>query len=92
MDERLKLIEDKLKEYMAKSEDYCLKKAMVYETCYQYIDNECYTNHKDILTFDDMLDIADKLVCSYYLNEELCDMVQEYIDKQFKEREEEDYE
>ena len=79
MREDLQLIEDKLKEYMQNSEDYCLKKAMVYEICYQYVDLETESNYEKKLNFDGILEIADIMVQSYFLNEMLCEMIQEKI-------------
>ena len=66
-----------LKDYMNNSDDYCLKKAMVYEIFYQYVDMECESNYERKLNFEDILNIADIMVQSYFLNEMLCDMIQE---------------
>lgn len=88
MREDLKLIESKLKEYMNNSDDYCLKKAMVYEICYQYIDLEYESNYETKLNFDDILEIADIMVNSYFLNEMLCEMIQEKMKEYIEEREE----
>lgn len=87
MREDLKLIESRLHEYMELSDDYCLKKAMVYEICYQYVDMECESNYETKLNFDDILEIADIMVQSYFLNEMLCDMVQEKIKDYIEEKE-----
>ena len=88
MREDLKLIESKLKEYMNNSDDYCLKKAMVYEICYQYIDLEYESNYETKLNFTDILEIADIMVNSYFLNEMLCEMIQEKMKEYIEEREE----
>ncbi len=87
MREDLQLIEDKLKDYMNNSNDYCLKKAMVYEICYQYVDMECESNYETKLNFDDILEIADIMVGSYFLNEMLCDMIQEKMKDYIEEKE-----
>lgn len=84
----LELIESRLKEYMKLSNDYCLKKAMVYEICYQYIDLEIESNYDKKLNFDDILNIADIMIQSYFLNEMLCDMIQEKIKDYIEESEE----
>lgn len=87
MREDLRLIESRLKEYMELSNDYCLKKAMVYEICYQYIDLELESNYEKKLSFNDVLNIADIMVQSYFLNEMLCEMIQEKIHEYIKEDE-----
>lgn len=84
-EERLKR---ELKDYMNNCDDYCLKKAMVYEICYQYIDLEEDTNYEKKLNFDDILEIADIMVNSYFLNEMLCEMIQEKIRGYIEESEE----
>ena len=88
MREDLKLIESKLKDYMSNSNDYCLKKAMVYEICYQYVDMEYESNYEKKLNFEDILEIADIMVQSYFLNEMLCEMIQEKMKEYIEEREE----
>ena len=88
MREDLKLIESKLKEYMQTSDDYCLKKAMVYEIVYQYVDMEYESNYERKLNFEDILEIADIMVQSYFLNEMLCEMIQEKMKEYIEEREE----
>ena len=88
MREDLKLIESRLQEYMKLSNDYCLKKAMVYEICYQYVDLEVESNYEKKLNFDDILEIADIMVQSYFLNEMLCEMIQEKIRGYIEESEE----
>ena len=88
MREDLKLIESKLKDYMSNSDDYCLKKAMVYEVCYQYVDMEYESNYEKKLNFEDILEIADIMVQSYFLNEMLSEMIQEKMKEYIEEREE----
>lgn len=87
MREDLRLIESRLKEYMELSNDYCLKKAMAYEICYQYIDLELEdeNEHKTKLNFDDILKIADNMIQSHFLNEMLCETIQEEIHEYIKE-------
>lgn len=80
-------IEEQLKDYMNNSNDYCLKKAMVYEICYQYVDLELESNYEKKLNFEDILNIADNMVQSYYLNEALCDMIQEKINDYIEDEE-----
>ena len=87
MREDLKLIESRLHEYMELSNDYCLKKAMVYEICYQYIDMEYESNYETKLNFNDILEIADIMVQSYFLNEMLCEMIQEKMKEYIEEKE-----
>lgn len=81
-------IEEQLKDYMKNSNDYCLKKAMVYEICYQYIDLEVESNYEKKINFKDILNIADIMVNSYFLNEMLCEMIQEKIREYIEEEEE----
>lgn len=89
MREDLRLIESRLKEYMELSNDYCLKKAMVYEICYQYIDLELEdeSEHKTKLNFNDMLEIADNMVQSHFLNEMLCETIQDELNECIKNKE-----
>ena len=89
MREDLTLIVSRLKEYMNLSNDYCLKKAIVYEICYQYIDLEYESNYETKLNFDDILEIADIMVNSYFLNEMLCDTIQEKLKDYIEEKESE---
>lgn len=77
-----------LKDYMNNSDDYCLKKAMVYEIFYQYVDMEYESNYEKKLNFEDILEIADIMVQSYFLNEMLCEMIQEKMKEYIEEREE----
>jgi len=72
-------LEQQIKEYIKTSDDYILKKALVYEIFYEYYD----LKHEIKLTLNDIKTIADDLMNSYYLNNELGRVIKIKI-KKFK--------
>lgn len=70
-----------VREYIKTNEERLLYNAMLYEIAYRYdyIKSD-YTDFENVnLTLEDLEDIADELVCSYYLNEGLNEMIDQKL-------------
>ena len=70
-----------VREYIKTNEETLLYNAMLYEIAYQYdyIKGD-YTDFDEVnLTLEDLKDIADGVIGSYYLNEGLTELVQDRL-------------
>lgn len=84
----LEKLHKEVQDYLKYSTDSYLKKAMVYEIYYHYED-DIICNIQEIrnanFTLKDIQEIADRIVNSYYLNEELNDTIQDFTRDYIKE-------
>lgn len=74
-----KYLIDDVKEYIDKEDKmYPLYNGVLYEIAYQYdYIKEEYTDFKDVdLTLEDIKNISDDIIGSYYMNEGLIEMIQ----------------
>ena len=84
----LEKLHEEVKDYLKYSTDSYLKKAIVYELYYHYEDNIiCDIQEIKYINFTlkDLQEIADRIVSSYYLNEELNDTIQDFTRDYIKE-------
>ena len=70
-----------VREYIKTNDETLLYNAMLYEIAYQYdyIKSD-YADFENVnLTLEDLEDIANELVCSYYLNEGLNELIDQKL-------------
>lgn len=78
----LEKLHSEMLDYLKYSLDSYLKKAMVYEIYYHYENDILCNDNQEMkdtkFTLKDLQEIADRMVNSYYLNEELNDTIQDF--------------
>lgn len=84
-------LELKVKDYVDNNCKYMLEKAIVYEVFYQfqYLKDSDYDEVKNVdLTVDDIVEVANNILNTTLMNEELNDLIQIYLWKKIPNEEE----
>lgn len=84
-------LEFKVKDYVDNNCKYMLEKAIVYEVFYQfqYLKDSDYDEVKNVdLTVDDIVEVANNILNTTLMNEELNDLIQIYLWKKIPNEEE----